>query len=82
MKWNKGESTLASRGYSNWKDAVTAFKKHEGSECHNSFIKVVSNLRYLARQGIALKGDEDESNLNFMQLLRLLKTRTPGLKTG
>ena len=28
-------------------------------------------MRYLARQGIALRGDGDESNSNFMQLLRL-----------
>ena len=26
VKWNKGESTFVNRGYSNWKDAIMAFK--------------------------------------------------------
>ena len=33
VKWSKDESTFASRGYSNWKDMVMVFKKHEGLDC-------------------------------------------------
>lgn len=31
----------------------------------------MSNLTYLAKQGIALRGDGDETNSHFMQLLSL-----------
>ena len=35
------------------------------------FMLVLSNIRFLARQGLALKGDGDEGYSNFIQLLRL-----------
>ena len=31
----------------------------------------MSNMRFLARQGLPIRGDGDESNSNYMQLLRL-----------
>ena len=34
-------------------------------------IKVDQNIRFLSRQGIALRGDADESDGNFMQLMHL-----------
>ena len=34
-------------------------------------LKVIQNIMFLARQGMALRGDNDESDSNFMQLLRL-----------
>ena len=34
-------------------------------------LKVISCIRYLARQGLALRGDGDEQDGNFMQLLKL-----------
>ena len=34
-------------------------------------LKILSNVRFLARQGLALRGDGDESDSNFMQLLNL-----------
>ena len=34
-------------------------------------LKVVQNVQFLARQGIAMRGDLDESDSNFMQLLML-----------
>ena len=45
-----------------------------GEASQQCLVKVLSNLRYLqpvARQGIALSGNGDESNLNIMQFLRL-----------
>ena len=35
------------------------------------FLKVLSSIRYLARQGLALRGDGDEQDRNFLQLLKL-----------
>ena len=35
------------------------------------FLKVLSNVRFLARQGLALRGDGDEADSNFMSLLNL-----------
>ena len=34
-------------------------------------LKVSSNIRFLARQGIALSGDADETDSNFIQLRKL-----------
>ena len=37
------------------------------------FLKILSNLRFLACQGIAIRGHGDESDSNFHQLLKLRK---------
>ena len=34
-------------------------------------LKILSSIRYLARQGLALRGDGDEDDGNFLQLLKL-----------
>ena len=98
------EKTFLSTGYSNWKDAVSKFTKHESSRCHQKsvlktctlpsttgnigemlcsqlatlrserrhcFLKILSNVRFLARQGLAFRGDGDESDSNFMRLVNL-----------
>ena len=54
-----------------------ASEKRDNQQC---LLKVLSNLRYLARQGIALSGDGDESNSNFMQLLKLRQNEDPRIK--
>ena len=54
-----------------------ASEKRDYQQC---LLKVLSNLRYLARQGIAIRGDGDESNSNFMQLLRLHQNEDPRIK--
>ena len=43
-------------------------EKHDNGQC---LLKIISNLRFLARQSCALRGDGDESASNFIQLLRL-----------
>ncbi|XP_065191926.1 zinc finger MYM-type protein 1-like [Sycon ciliatum] len=35
------------------------------------FMLMLSNVRFLARQGLALRGDGDETNSNFIQLIHL-----------
>jgi len=87
-----------------WKEATTAFKKHQTSDCHREaveallvlpqctkdiaesqdaehvaqkvfnrhvFMIVLNNLMFLVHQGLALRGDGDEINSNFVQLLHL-----------
>ena len=39
-----------------------ASEKRDNTQC---LLKVLSNLRYPARQGIALRGDGDETDSNF-----------------
>ncbi len=34
-------------------------------------LEILSSIRYLARQGLALRGDGDEQDGNFLQLLKL-----------
>ena len=34
-------------------------------------IKITENLQYLGRQGLALRGDQNDKDPNFMQLLKL-----------
>ena len=45
--------------------------KLEKLERRHCFLKILSNIRYLARQGMALRGDGSEIDSNFNQLLRL-----------
>ena len=46
--------------------------KREKLERRQCFLKVLSNIRFLARQGLALRGHGDhESNSNFLQLMKL-----------
>ena len=40
-------------------------------ERRKCFLKLLSNARYLSRQGLAFRGDSNESDSNFMQLLNL-----------
>ena len=43
------------------------------------FLKILSAIRYLARQGLALRGDGDEQNGNFLQLLKLKGQDDPAM---
>ena len=52
----------------------------------NAFLKVLSNIRYLARQGLPLRGYGDpktltESESNFVQLMKL-RDEDDSRKTG
>ena len=41
------------------------------SENRQMLLKILSNIRFLARQSIAIRGDGDEENSNFIQLFKL-----------
>ena len=43
-------------------------EKRDNREC---LLKILSSVRFLARQGLALHGDSDESDSNYIQLLQL-----------
>ena len=45
-----------------------AKEKLERRQC---FLKLMSSIRYLARQALPIRGDGNESNSNYMQLLKL-----------
>ena len=56
--------------------------KHIGSHLSQQYViqlessskvlwRILASIRYLARQGLALRGDGDESDGNFLQLLKL-----------
>ena len=40
----------------------------ENATNRRMFLKILSSIRYLARQGLPLRGDSDEQNGNFLQL--------------
>ena len=46
------------------------------------FMKILTNLQFLARQSLPLRGDGDESNSNFIQLLMLRGADDPRVKSG
>ena len=45
-----------------------AVERKEKREC---LCKILSNIRFLACQGCAIRGDQDKSDSNFTQLLKL-----------
>lgn len=49
-------------------------------ECNQRmWLKIISSIRYLARQGLAPRGNGDEEDGNFFQLLKLKGEDDPGL---
>ena len=42
-------------------------------------LKIIHNVRFLARQGLALRGDGDEKDSNFIQLLQLRAIDDPNI---
>ena len=52
-------------------------QKAENREC---LLKILSNLRFLCRQGCAIRGHGDENDGNFHQLLMLRGEDDPKVK--
>ena len=55
--------------------------EHAAEKARNRqvFMLILSNLRFLARQGLAMRGDGKDSNSNFMQLFRLRCLESTGV---
>ena len=51
-------------------------QKKDNREC---LLKILSNLKFLARQGLALRGVDDDKDSNFMQLMKLRARDDPRL---
>ena len=47
-------------------------KEHEVEKKHNRrmLIQILKAIKFLGRQGLALRGDSDEQNCNFIQALK------------
>ena len=54
--------------------------KSDMQENRKCLIKIIESLLFLGRQGLALRGDENDENSNFMQLLKLRSIDFPKLK--
>ena len=52
-------------------ESLSVQHNQEKLERHQYFLKVLSNIRFLARQGLPLRGHGDESDSNFIQLMKL-----------
>ena len=52
-------------------ESLSTQHQREKSERRKCFLKVLSNIKFLARQGLPLRGHGDESDFNFFQLLKL-----------
>ena len=63
------------------KRAVELMVTHSQEKLANFqyLLKVIQNIKFLARQGIALRGDEDEHDSNFIQLLHLHGINDPSI---
>ena len=51
----------------------------EKAECRQCLLKIIGNVKFLARQGLALRGDGKEEGSNFTQLLELRAIDNPVL---
>ena len=62
---------------------VILSKAHASEKLKNreNVFQVFQNIRFLARQGIVLRGDGDEKDSNFMQLLMLRKYDNPTVQS-
>ena len=58
----------SSRNVAESLSAQLAKEKFERRQC---FLKNLSNIRFLGRQGLALRGHGDESDSNYIQLMKL-----------
>ena len=104
----KRDPAFTSRGFTYWKEATTAFEKHQGSASHREAVEalvllpsqiqgdigemcdnkcadekkanremlmhILQNVRFLARQGLPLRGSSNDKESNFIQLLHLHNT--------
>ena len=55
--------------------------REEKAANRRMFVRILQNIRFLARQGMPLRGDVDDADSNFIQLLRLQSMNCPEMKT-
>ena len=59
-------------------DITSKSAKKTRAQNRRCFAKIIESLQYLARQGLAIRGDNDEES-NFIQLLKLRAKDDEGL---
>ena len=52
-------------------EMLSSMPATEKRDNRHYLLKVAETIKFMARQGIPLRGDEDETDSNFMQLLNL-----------
>ena len=52
------------------------YEKQNNRQC---FLKILSNIKFLSRQGLPFRGNGDESDSNFLQLIKLREIDYPKL---
>ena len=57
----------------------SAEQVEEKATNRKNLLKVMSNLRFLARQGLSMRGHKDKNDSNFIQLCRLRGEDDPRL---
>ena len=62
-------------------ETLSAQHQQEKMERRQCLLKILSNVKFLARQGLPLRGHGDEGDSNFHQLLKLRSEDDPRVKT-
>ena len=60
-------------------ECLSTSHEEEKAVARKNLLKIMSNLSFLARQNVALRGDGDEENSNFTQLVHLRAEDNPEL---
>lgn len=61
-------------------ETLSAQHRSEKLERRQCFLKILSNIRFLGHQGLPLRGHGNESDSNFLQLLKLRGEDDPKLE--
>ena len=54
-----------------WGESLSTLQAEQKRENRHCFVTILSNVKFLARQGLALRGDGNTKYSNFLQLLAL-----------
>ena len=76
LKAGNMDSSIISRGFTNWKDASGIFRKHEASECHRAAVEAIVVLPLMTKDvGEALSEEHKKEKVeNQTMLLKIIST--------
>ena len=79
------DNAFVQRGYTNWRDATIAFRNHEHSSSHIIAVETMITFFdyekceiFRTSRSCTIRGDGNESNSNFVQLLKLMERSKNG----
>ena len=70
---------LLPQQFKNVSELFSAQHQQQKAENRAMFLRILANIRFLARQGLPLQGHGDDSDSNFIQLLRLRASDCPDI---